>query len=173
MTGYRAYNRVFAKTMPVLSEGFQIETELSIHAVDKRWRIGRAHRLPRPPRGPESKLSTFGDGSKVLKAITIAVQGLPAAGAVQLGGAAVRGAGPGRRRAGHRAVRGDGPGAPHPHDARQPGARRLRRPLLRDGPDSGHGRQEPPPPVGDRRVQGDERLLPRVAAGALTQAFVE
>ena len=39
MTGYRAYNAVFAKTMPVLSPGFEIETELSIHAVDKRWRI--------------------------------------------------------------------------------------------------------------------------------------
>ena len=39
MTGYRAYNKVFAKTMPVLSPGFEIETELSIHAVDKRWRI--------------------------------------------------------------------------------------------------------------------------------------
>ncbi len=39
MTGYRAYNEVFAKSMPVLSPGFEIETELSIHAVDKRWRI--------------------------------------------------------------------------------------------------------------------------------------
>ena len=39
MTGYRAFNRTFVKTMPVLSSGFQIETELSIHAVDKRWRI--------------------------------------------------------------------------------------------------------------------------------------
>ena len=39
MTGYRAFNRAFVKTTPVLSEGFQIETELSIHAVDKRWRI--------------------------------------------------------------------------------------------------------------------------------------
>ena len=39
MTGYRAFNAVFAKTMPVLSPGFEIETELSIHAVDKRWRI--------------------------------------------------------------------------------------------------------------------------------------
>ena len=39
MTGYRAFNEVFAKTMPVLSPGFEIETELSIHAVDKRWRI--------------------------------------------------------------------------------------------------------------------------------------
>ena len=39
MTGYRAMSRPFVKTFPVLSEGFQIETELSIHAVDHRWRI--------------------------------------------------------------------------------------------------------------------------------------
>lgn len=39
MTGYRAMSRPFVKTFPVLSEGFQIETELSIHAVDRRWRI--------------------------------------------------------------------------------------------------------------------------------------
>lgn len=37
MTGYRAMSRPFVKTFPVLSEGFQIETELSIHAVDRRW----------------------------------------------------------------------------------------------------------------------------------------
>ncbi len=36
MTGYRAFSRAFVKTFPVLSEGFQIETELSIHAVDRR-----------------------------------------------------------------------------------------------------------------------------------------
>lgn len=70
MTGYRAFNRVFVKTMPVLSEGFQIETELSIHAVDKRWRIVDVPIEYRDrPEGSESKLSTFGDGAKVLKAI--------------------------------------------------------------------------------------------------------
>ena len=69
MTGYRAFNRVFVKTMPVLSEGFQIETELSIHAVDKRWRIVDVPIEYRDrPEGSESKLSTFGDGAKVLKA---------------------------------------------------------------------------------------------------------
>ena len=41
MTGYRSFNRAFAKTLPVLSPGFEIETELSIHAVDKRWRISQ------------------------------------------------------------------------------------------------------------------------------------
>lgn len=67
MTGYRAYSRVFAKTMPVLSPGFEIETELSIHAVDKRWRIAEVPIDYRDrPEGSESKLSTFGDGAKVL-----------------------------------------------------------------------------------------------------------
>ena len=70
MTGYRAFNRVFVKTMPVLSSGFQIETELSIHAVDKRWKIVDVPIEYRDrPEGSESKLSTFGDGAKVLMAI--------------------------------------------------------------------------------------------------------
>ncbi len=70
MTGYRAYNKVFAKTMPILSSGFQIETELSIHAVDKRWRIAQVPIDYRDrPEGSESKLSTFSDGIKVLKMI--------------------------------------------------------------------------------------------------------
>lgn len=70
MTGYRAYNRVFAKTMPVLSPGFEIETELSIHAVDKRWRVAEVPVDYRDrPEGSESKLSTFSDGAKVLMMI--------------------------------------------------------------------------------------------------------
>jgi len=70
MTGYRAFNRVFAKTMPVLSPGFEIETELSIHAVDKGWRIWEVPIDYRDrPEGSESKLSTFSDGAKVLRMI--------------------------------------------------------------------------------------------------------
>lgn len=70
MTGYRAFNRIFVKTMPVLSEGFQLETELSIHAVDKRFRITDVPIDYRDrPEGSYSKLSTFGDGAKVLRAI--------------------------------------------------------------------------------------------------------
>ncbi len=70
MTGYRAFTRVFVKTMPVLSSGFQIETELSIHAVDKRWRILDVPIVYRDrPEGSESKLSTFQDGALVLMAI--------------------------------------------------------------------------------------------------------
>lgn len=70
MTGYRAFNRVFAETLPVLSPGFEIETELSIHAVDKRWRIEQVPIAYRDrPEGSESKLNTFSDGWKVLKTI--------------------------------------------------------------------------------------------------------
>jgi glycosyltransferase involved in cell wall biosynthesis len=67
MTGYRAYNYVFAKSFPVLSPGFEIETELSIHAVDKRWRITQVPIVYRDrPEGSVSKLNTFSDGAKVL-----------------------------------------------------------------------------------------------------------
>lgn len=70
MTGYRAFNRVFAKTLPITSKGFEIETELSIHAVDKGWRIAEVPIDYRDrPEGSESKLSTFSDGAKVLKMI--------------------------------------------------------------------------------------------------------
>jgi glycosyltransferase, family 2 len=70
MTGYRSFNYAFAKTLPVLSPGFEIETELSIHAVDKRWRIAQVPIKYRDrPEGSVSKLSTFSDGAKVLKMI--------------------------------------------------------------------------------------------------------
>ena len=70
MTGYRGMSRVFVKTFPVLSEGFQIETELSIHAVDHRWRIKNVPIEYRDrPAGSESKLNTVSDGIKVIAAI--------------------------------------------------------------------------------------------------------
>lgn len=70
MTGYRAFTRPFVKTLPVLSKGFQIETEISIHAVDRRWRISDVPIVYRDrPEGSESKLSTFSDGTAVLMAI--------------------------------------------------------------------------------------------------------
>lgn len=70
MTGYRAFNREFAKTLPVLSPGFEIETELSIHAVDKNWRIAQVPIDYRDrPEGSESKLDTVSDGVKVLRMI--------------------------------------------------------------------------------------------------------
>lgn len=70
MTGYRAMSRPFVKTFPVLSEGFQIETELSIHAVDHRWRIQDVPIVYRDrPEGSVSKLDTVGDGIKVIEMI--------------------------------------------------------------------------------------------------------
>ena len=70
MTGYRGFNKVFAKTMPVTKGGFEIETELSIHAVDKGWRIEDVPVDYRDrPEGSESKLSTVSDGFKVLRCI--------------------------------------------------------------------------------------------------------
>lgn len=67
MTGYRAFNRVFAETLPILSSGFQIETELSIHAADKGWRIVQMPIEYRDrPEGSESKLRTVSDGLKVI-----------------------------------------------------------------------------------------------------------
>jgi len=70
MTGYRAMSRPFVKTFPVLSEGFQIETELSIHAVDRRWRIADVPVEYRDrPEGSVSKLNTVRDGLKVIAMI--------------------------------------------------------------------------------------------------------
>lgn len=67
MTGYRAFSRPFVKTFPVMSEGFQIETEISIHAVDRRWRIKDVPIIYRDrPEGSISKLNTIGDGMKVM-----------------------------------------------------------------------------------------------------------
>lgn len=70
MTGCRAFSRQFVKSFPVLSNGFEIETEMSIHALDKRFLISEIPISYRDrPEGSESKLSTFSDGYKVLKTI--------------------------------------------------------------------------------------------------------
>ena len=70
MTGYRAFNRYFVKTLPVLSDGFQIETEMSIHALDKKFLLKEIPIDYRDrPEGSESKLSTFKDGYRVLSAL--------------------------------------------------------------------------------------------------------
>lgn len=70
MTGYRAFSRAFVKTMPVMSEGFQIETEISIWAIDRKWRVANIPISYRDrPEGSESKLSTVGDGILVLRSI--------------------------------------------------------------------------------------------------------
>ena len=70
MTGYRAFSRIFVKTYPVLSKGFEIETDLSIHALDKDFRITEVPIEYRDrPEGSFSKLNTFADGAKVLTTI--------------------------------------------------------------------------------------------------------
>lgn len=70
MTGYRAFSRAFIKTMPVMSQGFQVETEISVWAVDRRWRVADVPVDYRDrPEGSESKLSTYSDGMLVLAAI--------------------------------------------------------------------------------------------------------
>lgn len=70
MTGYRAFSYEFAKTFPVLSKGFEIETEMTIHAVDKNFMIQEMPVTYRDrPEGSVSKLNTYKDGFKVLKLI--------------------------------------------------------------------------------------------------------
>lgn len=70
MTGCRAFNRTFVKSFPILSKGFEIETEMSIHALDKRFLIREVPIAYRDrPDGSESKLNTFSDGFRVLKTI--------------------------------------------------------------------------------------------------------
>ena len=70
MTGYRAFSYDFVKTFPVLSKGFEIETEMTIHALDKNFYLKE---IPIDykdrPEGSESKLNTYSDGFKVLKTI--------------------------------------------------------------------------------------------------------
>lgn len=70
MTGYRAFDKLFVKSMPVMSPGFEIETEMSIHALDKRFIIKEVAIDYRDrPEGSVSKLNTFSDGWKVLNMI--------------------------------------------------------------------------------------------------------
>lgn len=70
MTGYRAFSYQFVKTFPVLSRGFEIETEMSIHAVDKNMAVENVIIQYRDrPEGSESKLNTYSDGIKVLYTI--------------------------------------------------------------------------------------------------------
>ena len=70
MTGYRAFSYLFVKTFPVLSKGFEIETEMSIHAADKNMQVENVVIEYRDrPAGSVSKLNTFSDGFKVLRTI--------------------------------------------------------------------------------------------------------
>lgn len=70
MTGYRAFSYLFVKSFPVLSRGFEIETEMTIHAVDKNMSTRNVIIEYRDrPSGSESKLNTVSDGIKVLRTI--------------------------------------------------------------------------------------------------------
>ena len=70
MTGYRAFSRLFVKSYPTLSRGFEIETEMSIHALDKNFSLVTVPVDYRDrPAGSQSKLNTYTDGAKVLMTI--------------------------------------------------------------------------------------------------------
>lgn len=72
MTGYRAFSRRFVKGFPVLSKGFEIETEMTIHALDKNYLLEEVVTEYRDrPQGSVSKLNTFSDGFQVLKTIAV------------------------------------------------------------------------------------------------------
>ena len=69
-SGYRVFSRRFVKSFPVLSEGFEIETEMSVHALELRMPVGEIETsYGARPEGSHSKLSTFGDGWRILKTI--------------------------------------------------------------------------------------------------------
>lgn len=70
MTGYRAMSRPFVKLLPIMSGNFEIETEMTIHALDKRFLIREIPiRYQDRPQGSASKLNTFSDGFRVLRTI--------------------------------------------------------------------------------------------------------
>ena len=69
-SGYRAFSRRFVKSFPVLSQGFEIETEMSVHALELRMPVDEIEtRYGARPEGSHSKLSTYSDGWKILKTI--------------------------------------------------------------------------------------------------------
>jgi len=69
-SGYRVFSRRFVKSFPVLSSGFEIETEMSVHALELRMPVGEVETAyAARPEGSQSKLSTFSDGWRILKTI--------------------------------------------------------------------------------------------------------
>jgi glycosyltransferase involved in cell wall biosynthesis len=69
-SGYRVFSRRFVKSFPVLSEGFEIETEMSVHALELRMPVGEVETsYAARPEGSHSKLSTYGDGWRILRTI--------------------------------------------------------------------------------------------------------
>ncbi len=70
LSGYRVFSRRFVKSFPVLSEGFEIETEISVHALELRMPVAeRVTAYSARPEGSESKLSTYRDGWRILRTI--------------------------------------------------------------------------------------------------------
>ena len=69
-SGYRVFSRRFVKSFPVLSSGFEIETEISVHALELRMPVGEVETIyAARPEGSQSKLSTFSDGARILRTI--------------------------------------------------------------------------------------------------------
>lgn len=72
LSGYRAFSRNFVKNFPVLTDGFEIETEMTIHALDKKFRIKEIPiQYKDRPANSVSKLNTYTDGYKVLRTIAV------------------------------------------------------------------------------------------------------
>ena len=70
MTGYRVFSKRFVKLYPVMSGNFEVETEMTVHALDKRFELREVPiDYQDRPQGSHSKLNTFGDGLSVLKTI--------------------------------------------------------------------------------------------------------
>lgn len=70
MSGYRAFSKKFVKNYPILVEGFELETDMTIHALDKRFKVKEIKTTYKDrPQGSVSKLNTFNDGIKVLLTI--------------------------------------------------------------------------------------------------------
>jgi hypothetical protein len=70
MTGYRAFSYRFVKTFPVISKGFEIETEMTIHTLDKNMNFeNKIIEYRDRPAGSYSKLKTYSDGFRVIKTI--------------------------------------------------------------------------------------------------------
>lgn len=69
-SGYRVFSRRFVKSFPVLSSGFEIETEISVHALELRMPVGEIETIyAARPEGSQSKLSTYSDGWRILRTI--------------------------------------------------------------------------------------------------------
>jgi len=70
LSGYRAFSREFAKTVPLMSEGFEIETEMTLQAAAKKFKIKEVPiKYTKRPKGSHSKLNTYSDGFLIIKSI--------------------------------------------------------------------------------------------------------